>query len=66
MNKINQWLIDIYKRQSDEFWRHVTCVNHNFEKYGLGYKCSICDLYTGTNTNINKEIRKSPTTKHKE
>jgi hypothetical protein len=54
---VQKWLLDDYKRDTDKFWKYVSCVNHEFEKYGLGYKCKKCDFYTGTLTEINEIIK---------
>jgi hypothetical protein len=38
----------------------MTC-DHKFKKHGLGFKCSSCSYYTGTNDMLNKMIEGSKT-----
>jgi hypothetical protein len=44
-------------KQIKELNKIIEC-NHNFYPYGLGYKCRVCDYYTGLNSHLNAVVKK--------
>ena len=47
MDKIQEFLLARHMAETTKFWKGVSC-KHKFKKYGLGYQCKYCKLYTGT------------------
>ena len=51
--------IEYICNEVNEVAKYVLCSNdgHDWEAHGHGYKCTKCDFYTGTHSELNKLIR---------
>lgn len=54
--QITKELLDNLQRMIMIVHKQALC-DHEFVKYGMGYKCNICDLYSGTREEWNKIIK---------
>ena len=55
---VKEYIVAQQIRDITECLKILMCSKHKWEKSGLGYKCSNCDYYTGTNSELNDKIRK--------
>ena len=52
-----KYLYDKLMLHFDTTLRQCNC-DHNWQEYGHGYKCTLCDYYTGLNEDVNRLINK--------